>query len=83
MPRTVIGDLAATIDVDHRSTSWVDRPLVRISSFAGGERRRVFQQQYSRSRAADNGVMDPSLQLPGLEIVDEVVVNTNNLELDA
>jgi acetoacetyl-CoA synthetase len=63
------GDLAASVDVDHRRT--VQRALVRLRTLACGVDAAVLQQQYGvwSSACGDLG-MDGALQVPRLLVVD-------------
>ncbi|MGH3363746.1 MAG: hypothetical protein ACRDOW_03385, partial [Nocardioidaceae bacterium] len=45
LPRAVEGDLAAAVDVHDRCAAG-DRPFVRLGALAGGEHRRVLEEQH-------------------------------------
>src|SRR5262249_36198156 len=69
LTRTVPGDLATAVDIDHRRT--VGRPVGRSRTLAGRVDAGVLEQQDGvRFGAGEHQVMDASLLVPRREVVD-------------
>jgi hypothetical protein len=82
LPRPVEGDLAAAVDVDDRGAARVGGPLVGVGPLAGGEHRRVLEQQHGVGGVArDDGGVHLALQLPGGEVVDGVGAESGDPEV--
>ena len=73
------GDLAAPVDVDDLGATGVERSLVRLGSFAGGEHRRVLEQEHGVGPfpGHDLGV-DLTLELPGGQVVERLITQSDD-----
>ena len=79
---TVEGDLAAAVDVDDRRAARVERALVRVGALAGGEHRRVLEQQHGvGGLAGHHRRVHVALEVPGGDVVDGVVAETGDPEV--
>jgi hypothetical protein len=82
LARSVEGDLAAAVHVDDRRAAGIRGPLVGRRALAGGEHRRVLEQQDGgRLVASHDPSMHLSLQLPGREVVDGVGAEARDPEV--
>ena len=82
LARSVEGDLAAAVHVDDRGASRVGGAFVRVGALAGGEHRRVLEEQDRvRRLARGHRRVDLALQLPGPEVVHGVGAEAGDAEV--
>ena len=78
----VEGDLAAAIDVDDGCAARIGRPLVGVGALAGGEDRRVLEQQHGAGTIARGDLrVDAALEVPRVDVVDRVGADAGHLEV--
>ena len=83
LARTVEGDLAAAVHVDHGGTAGVGGTLVRVGPLAGGEDGWVLEQQHRVGRLVlGHGGVDLALEVPGGDVLDGFGTETGDAEVE-